>query len=98
MKHNHSCECEHKEVRYCKKCKVVHCLGCNQEWSPKGIWTWTQPYYYYYNGYNKYNEIPMTTTTSTYGQFVGSSQAQGSTLTTAQLGDIQNSISCKHEA
>jgi len=33
MKHSHHhCECDHSNVKYCKTCKVVHCLECNQEW------------------------------------------------------------------
>lgn len=32
---HHSCECKHKEVKYCSTCRVVHCLDCNMEWAPK---------------------------------------------------------------
>lgn len=42
-KHSHSCSCEHKEVRFCKDCKVVHCLDCKQEWSNVPC---TRPHYW----------------------------------------------------
>jgi len=47
MKHNHSCECEHSNVQYCKKCKVVHCLECNQEWRTVPNYTNTYSYPYW---------------------------------------------------
>ena len=47
MKHQHSCECEHSNVRYCKHCKVVHCLECNQEWRTYPSYTYTYPYWQY---------------------------------------------------
>ncbi len=39
--HKHTCECEHENVRYCKRCKVIHCLDCNKEWSEKVTWTYS---------------------------------------------------------
>ncbi len=46
-KHNHSCTCDHERVKHCKTCKVIHCLDCNQEWTPRSLqfnWTYS-PYY-----------------------------------------------------
>lgn len=44
MSHNHSCNCEHSNVKYCGHCKIVFCKDCNQEWSPKSNY-WYYPYY-----------------------------------------------------
>lgn len=48
-KHNHhSCSCDHTDVKYCNTCKIIHCLDCNQEWSPRISYypyTYTQPWY-----------------------------------------------------
>lgn len=56
--HNHSCSCDHSEVKYCSHCQVVYCKGCNQEWKtyPTYTYTWTYPYYGYQggNGLNQY--------------------------------------------
>lgn len=42
--HNHSCTCEHKNVKYCSHCLTVYCQDCNQEWTAKSYWNF-QPYY-----------------------------------------------------
>lgn len=39
--HKHSCSCDHKNVKYCSTCQVVHCLDCNQEWTKRNTWNWT---------------------------------------------------------
>lgn len=54
MKHQHCdhVECEHKEVKYCKKCQVVYCTKCSKEWG--------QNYYYYYP-----QTLPYTFTSDT---------------------------------
>ena len=48
---HHRCECEHAKVKFCAKCKVVHCLDCKQEWTCEPC---TRPHYGYpwtiYNG------------------------------------------------
>jgi hypothetical protein len=46
---HHHCECKHGQVRYCAKCRVVHCLGCNKEWRESVGWTspWTTPWVTY---------------------------------------------------
>lgn len=46
--HAHTCICSHEDLRFCKVCKVVHCLGCNQEWVTRtqGYWYNTNPYNY----------------------------------------------------
>jgi hypothetical protein len=54
--HNHSCSCDHDNVKYCRVCGVVHCLDCNQEW--RSGWSWYgyrqypswNPYYIYTGG------------------------------------------------
>lgn len=38
--HNHSCQCEHKQVRFCKHCNICYCLDCNVEWAPRLSYTW----------------------------------------------------------
>ena len=40
MKHEHT-ECEHKEVKHCKKCDVVYCFSCTKEWSVNNFGTIT---------------------------------------------------------
>jgi len=41
--HEHK-ECEHKNLKYCKKCDVVYCEDCDKEWGNQG-WTCTTPYF-----------------------------------------------------
>ena len=57
MKHNHSCECDHNNVQYCKKCKVVHCLECNQEWRTYPSYTYNYPYNYPYYWYGQTGQL-----------------------------------------
>lgn len=64
--HKHSCECEHENVKFCKQCKVVHCLDCNMEWGGYKV--------YWYYGY-PYNQ-QFTYTNST-GDYI----SQGTTVT-----------------
>lgn len=45
---HHNCDCIHDDVKYCKTCKVVHCLDCNQEWGAKYTWSYQQGYPWYY--------------------------------------------------
>lgn len=55
--HNHSCTCDHSDLRFCKTCRVVHCLGCNAEWVTRtqGYWHNTYPGYWNYTlGGNSY--------------------------------------------
>lgn len=43
-KHDHD-ECEHKNLKYCKKCDVIYCVNCDREWpSVKWNYSYTQPY------------------------------------------------------
>jgi hypothetical protein len=50
--HEHK-ECEHKDVKYCSKCRVVYCTKCGKEWYENNYWVYpyypvypnTQPYY-----------------------------------------------------
>lgn len=43
--HNHSCVCEHVNVKFCKHCHTVYCLDCSQEWTTKS--TWAYGYWHY---------------------------------------------------
>lgn len=46
MSETHRCECKHKRVRYCAKCRVCHCLDCKAEWGQTSTWVYPyQPYY-----------------------------------------------------
>src|SRR5882724_11132717 len=45
-KHNHSCQCDHENVQFCKTCKIVHCLDCKIEWTQK--YTYSYPWNWYY--------------------------------------------------
>lgn len=48
MKHEHK-ECEHRHLKYCKKCDVVYCEDCDKEWSSfSGFTPWTYPYTWTY--------------------------------------------------
>ena len=47
---HHNCDCKHENVKYCSTCRVVHCLDCNQEWSPKSQYAWQWNPYVYYKG------------------------------------------------
>ena len=40
--HEHN-ECEHKNLKYCKKCDVVYCEDCKREWG-NTTWTYTSSY------------------------------------------------------
>jgi hypothetical protein len=41
----HRCNCDHADVKYCRTCRIVHCLDCKQEWgSHSYAWTYTYPY------------------------------------------------------
>ena len=45
MKHEHK-ECEHKEIKYCRKCDVVYCFSCTKEWvvsTVGGTFVYTAP-------------------------------------------------------
>jgi hypothetical protein len=48
--HKHSCECSHESVKFCRTCKVVHCLGCNQEWGLRVQSYYQYPWSYTYDG------------------------------------------------
>jgi len=42
----HRCERAHKRVKYCAKCRMVHCLDCEMEWTQDSYiyiypWAWT---------------------------------------------------------
>jgi hypothetical protein len=44
-KHDHK-ECEHKNLKYCKKCDVIYCEDCDREWIDNGsIINWSYPIY-----------------------------------------------------
>lgn len=60
MKHQHSCECDHSNVQYCKKCKVCHCLDCNMEWRAYPSYTYNYPYNYPYWQGQYYNTNLLT--------------------------------------
>lgn len=45
--YTHRCECKHERVRYCAKCKVVHCLDCKMEWKEQPTWTYSYGSYPY---------------------------------------------------
>jgi hypothetical protein len=42
--HQHSCECQHLNVKYCKTCEKAYCVDCGQTW-PQYYWWNTVPYY-----------------------------------------------------
>lgn len=44
-KHNHKCSCDHEAVKFCKCCNTVYCTDCNQEWTAKSSYGWTNPWY-----------------------------------------------------
>ena len=56
----HRCECDHKRVKFCKKCQVVHCLDCQQEWTAKSSFYW-YPYSWPNTTWPKPYEITWTT-------------------------------------
>ena len=90
-KHNHRCVCEHEQVRFCKQCKVVHCLDCNKEWRD---YNWTSPYWYYGN-YTYYSSQIR-------GAIQGSSKGYLQQLTTTlDKADTQNphltTTACDHK-
>lgn len=58
MSHNHSCSCDHVEVKFCKHCSTVYCKGCNQEWTTKSNFN---PYW---------NYTAIRTLGNSYGGFV----------------------------
>ena len=93
MKHNHSCECEHANVQYCKKCKVVHCLDCNMEWKAYPSYPYNYPYNYPYWQYGQYN-YPNGVYNSqlTAG---GSSAGQASTISNQMQATV---AACNHGA
>jgi hypothetical protein len=33
--HHCKCECKHEHVKYCSKCRKVHCEDCGREWEDK---------------------------------------------------------------
>jgi hypothetical protein len=50
--HRHACECDHERVRYCTRCKIVHCLDCKQEWVSRPVtiyWPYSQYQYPIYS-------------------------------------------------
>lgn len=67
-KHDHREECQHSRLKFCKVCKVVHCLDCEKEWKEPAytMWSWPytqQPYYSWTNGsgLGQYtNAIPLS--------------------------------------
>ncbi len=45
MSHKHNCSCDHENVKYCNCCRLVYCVGCNQEWQTRNTWIYSYPYY-----------------------------------------------------
>lgn len=39
-RHEHL-ECEHKDLAYCKRCRIVYCKDCNKEWQEYTAFTYT---------------------------------------------------------
>lgn len=61
----HRCECKHGRVKYCPKCRVVHCLDCKQEWAERS-YVWYQPWTYTYtSAVSPTRMLQGTTTTGT---------------------------------
>ena len=69
---HHTCECKHDDLKLCKKCDVVYCVECKEEW-PK----YRQSYPYWYAG---------TTFTSPLGTFTTGGDT-GSDTTTITIGN-----------
>lgn len=96
MKHNHeqhSCSCEHTAVKHCNTCKVIHCLDCNQEWSPRQSLTWatSYPLYPYYSGYRSNNLL------TTGGALLQSSQNTGDAKSYGEdTVNYQSATTCGH--
>ena len=79
--HTHRCECKHERVRFCAKCKVVHCLDCKLEWREYPQWSYSYPYYQPYS-YPYYQ--PYYTWTSAQGPQYES----GSTIGVGGVGSV----------
>lgn len=45
-KHDHGKECQHAELKFCRDCKVPHCLSCGKEWREQSYWYSTVPTHY----------------------------------------------------
>ena len=46
MHKHHYCECQHDNIRFCKKCQRPYCLDCGREWYANyHYYTYTYPYY-----------------------------------------------------
>ena len=85
----HHCECDHRRLSYCGKCRLVHCLDCKQEWSQQACtkphWSWP-PYYWQQSPFLSSGTYTVTTG-------AGSSGSNSATIS----GTTALATTCEHD-